>query len=104
MIATKISFENYRNIEKADIALSEGLNVLYGDNAQGKTNALEGIYLFAQGRSFRTHKEREYIGPAQDSAYLALTFTGAAGPQPGRNALFKNGKKACGKTGCPKGR
>lgn len=101
MIATKISFENYRNIEKADIALSEGLNVLYGDNAQGKTNALEGIYLFAQGRSFRTHKEREYIGPAQDSAYLALTFTGAAGPQQAEMRFFKNGKKSVRKNGVP---
>lgn len=88
MIATKISFENYRNIEKADIALSEGLNVLYGDNAQGKTNALEGIYLFAQGRSFRTHKEREYIGPAPGFGLFSADLYRGGGSPAGRNALF----------------
>ena len=47
MYCEKISFKDYRNIEKAEISLTPDINVLYGENAQGKTNLLEGIYYFA---------------------------------------------------------
>lgn len=61
MIAKHISFRNFRNIESADIELTPGVNVLIGNNAQGKTNALEGIYLMASGKSFRTPRERDMV-------------------------------------------
>ncbi len=61
MIAKTVSFRNFRNIEAADIDLSPGVNVFLGNNAEGKTNALEGIYLMAAARSFRTSKEREMV-------------------------------------------
>ena len=44
MRADKISYHNFRNIEEAEIELSDGVNVFIGNNAEGKTNALEGIY------------------------------------------------------------
>ena len=61
MKLTKVKLKNFRNIEEEEIELSNGCNTLYGDNAQGKTNILEAIYLCVSGRSFRAQKERELI-------------------------------------------
>ena len=61
MIADGISFRDFRNIGEARIKFSPGVNVFLGNNAQGKTNALEGIYLMAAGKSFRTPREREMV-------------------------------------------
>lgn len=61
MISKKVSLRNFRNIKEAEIELSPGVNVLIGNNAQGKTNALEGIYLMAAGKSFRTPRERDLV-------------------------------------------
>lgn len=74
MLARKLELINFRSAEKEKIEFSEGINILLGDNAQGKTNALEGVYLFAQGRSFRPSKDREFISHEKDSAYLRLDF------------------------------
>lgn len=52
---------NFRNYKDAEIHFSPRLNVIYGDNAQGKTNLLEAIYLVATGRSFRTQHIGELI-------------------------------------------
>lgn len=49
-----ISIQNFRNLEDPTLELSPGLNVLEGENAQGKTNLLEAMYFLANGRSFRT--------------------------------------------------
>lgn len=53
--------ENFRNIENCDISFCDGVNLLYGKNAQGKTNAIEGIYMFSRGRSFRASDDRDMI-------------------------------------------
>ena len=58
MICRTISYLNFRNIENARIDLEPGVNLFYGSNAEGKTNALEGIFLLAQGRSHRTVHEK----------------------------------------------
>src|SRR5215510_4105170 len=56
-----ISLINFRNHEKTTMTLSSGVNILVGDNAQGKTNLLEAIYLTCIGRGWRTNKDREMI-------------------------------------------
>lgn len=61
MIAETVTYRNFRNITEAELTFTEGVNVLIGSNAQGKTNALEGIYLMAAGKSFRTPRERELV-------------------------------------------
>ena len=61
MIVKRFCAENFRNIEKCDIEFSPGVNLLYGQNAQGKTNAIEGIYLFARGKSFRASEDKDLI-------------------------------------------
>ena len=67
-----VEFENFRNIEKATVRFSDGVTVLYGENAQGKTNVMEGIYLFARGRSFRAAKDREAVRFGADVARIKL--------------------------------
>ena len=53
MLCNRIRVRNFRNIEEADVTFSEGVNILYGNNAQGKTNLLEAVYFSALGKSFR---------------------------------------------------
>ena len=57
MIIKKIKARNFRNIEECEIEFSDGVNILIGENAQGKTNAVEGIYFFARGKFFRAARE-----------------------------------------------
>ena len=61
MIAERLRCRGFRNIEEADLSFSPGVNVFLGNNAEGKTNALEAIYLMAAGKSFRTPREREMV-------------------------------------------
>ena len=56
-----MTLRSYRNIENAEVSFSPGVNVIFGRNAQGKTNLLEAIYIFARGRSFRGTPDRELI-------------------------------------------
>lgn len=64
----KLHLKNYRNYEVLEITLNEELNVIIGDNAQGKTNLLEAIYLLAFARSYRTTKDDELIRWGNDFA------------------------------------
>ncbi|MES2272569.1 MAG: DNA replication/repair protein RecF [Chlamydiota bacterium] len=61
---------NFRNFAESAAQFSPRLNVFYGDNAQGKTNLLEAIYLIATGRSFRTQHLNELIRLGQSHFYL----------------------------------
>ncbi len=72
MLIKNITLVNYRNIEKINIDLSPDVNLFYGDNAQGKTNILEAIYICAAGRSHRTHFSRELIRFGEESAHIQL--------------------------------
>ena len=61
MILSRLRAENYRNIISADISFDKGVNLLFGENAQGKTNALECIYSFARGKSFRGTADADLV-------------------------------------------
>lgn len=74
MHAKKLTLSSFRNIPFAEIEFSEGINFFLGDNAQGKTNALEAIYLFARGKSFRGAKDAEMISFGQNGFSAELTF------------------------------
>lgn len=60
----------FRNLKNVKIQFRTGLNLIYGNNGQGKTNILEAIYFLVTGRSFRTNEEREII-PWDDEEYEA---------------------------------
>ena len=61
MYIEKIKLTNFRNYEQLDLNLNKNINIIYGNNAQGKTNILESIFLCSFGKSFRTSKEKEMI-------------------------------------------
>lgn len=61
MYIKKIKLENFRNYEKEEIEFDKNINIIYGDNAQGKTNILESIFVCSLGKSFRTNKDKELI-------------------------------------------
>lgn len=67
-----LSLQNFRNYEHAELNFKEGVNLLYGDNAQGKTNLLEALYVAATTRSFRGAKDREMIRWNSDSAHIGV--------------------------------
>ena len=74
MLARQISYTAFRNLHQQTLQLDSGINILCGENAQGKTNALEGLYLFAAPHSFRPAREREMICFEQPQAKLQLEY------------------------------
>ncbi len=74
MRADSISFENFRNLKNNKIECHRSVNVIYGDNAQGKTNLLEAIWLFSGAKSFRGAKDSECVAHDKDIARLILDF------------------------------
>ncbi len=70
MYLKSLYLRNFRNYAEAEAAFSPGLNVFHGDNAQGKTNLLEAIYLVATGRSFRSQHLSELIRSGESFFHL----------------------------------
>ncbi len=69
---TSIKLKNYRNYEEISISPAEDINLIYGKNAQGKTNLIEAIYLASTGRSHRTAKEIPLIKENEDTYYIKI--------------------------------
>lgn len=74
MYCKKIKVKNFRNINQAEVDFSEGVNILAGANAQGKTNLLEAVFYPSVGRSFRGAHTREIISFGEKQAELSLDF------------------------------
>ena len=74
MHINKVELHNFRNYENQEIKLKKNINVFYGDNAQGKTNILEAIFLCTFGKSFRTNKEKELIKLGKDNANVIIEY------------------------------
>lgn len=72
MFVESVSVKNFRNLEEQVIALSDGINIFFGDNAQGKTNLLESLYICATGRSHRTHFDKELINFDNSEAHIKV--------------------------------
>ena len=70
MYIKKIKLKNFRNYEEEEFIFKNNFNIIYGDNAQGKTNILEAIYLSSIGRSFRTKKDSDLIKIGSDKAII----------------------------------
>lgn len=69
-----LNIQNYRNIENIEIFPCEGVNIIYGENAQGKTNLLEAIWLFTGCKSFRGSKEKELIKFDSDFSKISINY------------------------------
>lgn len=75
MIIKSLELMDFRNYEALNIQFGSGINILYGDNAQGKTNILEAIFLTSIGKSFRTSKDKELIKMGEDYATVEVEFS-----------------------------
>ncbi len=90
----KLTLTGFRNYESAELEFSPLTNVIYGNNAQGKTNILEAVYLFAQGRSHRAKTDKELVRFGEDFARLAIEFEDSERSYTAQMQILKNGKKS----------
>ena len=88
-----LKFENYRNLKNDIITPCEGVNIIYGDNAQGKTNLLEALWMFCGGHSFRASKDNEVVNWDESFARLEMRFFGQDREQKAK-ITFQNSKKS----------
>ena len=72
MIIRSLELSDYRNYEYLKLDFDPGTNIFYGDNAQGKTNALEAIYVCATSKSHRGTRDREMIRFDQEEAHIKM--------------------------------
>ena len=70
MIIKSLELSNFRNYESLQLEFSEGTNIFYGDNAQGKTNILESLYMISTTKSHRGVKDRDLIRFGQEEAHI----------------------------------
>ena len=74
MYIENIKLNHFRNYEQLELQLNPNINIFYGDNAQGKTNILESIFLCSFGKSFRTTKEKEMIQFYEDKCLVEIFY------------------------------
>lgn len=74
MYVKKLKLLGFRNYKSEEFEFAPGTNILYGNNAQGKTNALEALYLFSIGKSFRTQQDRELINFSENFTRICVEF------------------------------
>ena len=76
-----LTAENYRNIASARLNFVPGVNLLYGKNAQGKTNALECVYLFARGKSYRGSGDEDLVRFGEKGFHIGISYKTRSGEQ-----------------------
>ena len=81
MLCKKVELCNFRNAENEVVEFDHGINVLHGENAQGKTNLLEAIYYVSLGKSFRTTHDTEIIRFGEEYASVSLDYESAGREQ-----------------------
>lgn len=72
MIVKSLELRDYRNYNELNIIFDKGTNILYGDNAQGKTNVLEAVYLCGTTKSHRGSKDREIIQLGKEESHIRM--------------------------------
>lgn len=77
MYIKEVFLQGFRNLEPLHMTPSAGINLFYGDNAQGKTNFLESIYFCAMGRSMRSRQEQQLIAFGAEESHIRLELASA---------------------------
>ena len=72
MYVKNLKLRNFRNYDNLSIDFDDGINILYGDNAQGKTNILEAIYVSATTKSHKGSKEKEIIKISENESHIKM--------------------------------
>lgn len=88
-----IHINNYRNIGEMELFPDKGVNIIFGENAQGKTNLLESIWLFSGFRSFRGSKDNDLIKFGKDYLKSEIDFYGAGREQKAKIIISRQSKK-----------
>ena len=93
MYITSLTLDNFRNYVHEKIEFSPGTNLIIGNNAQGKTNILEAVFLFSCGRSHRARQDIEMINFNASHASQEICFFSHERTFKGQMVLDKSGKK-----------
>lgn len=93
MYVSSLTLKNFRNYECEKLEFSPGTNLIYGDNAQGKTNILEAIYLFSHGRSHRAKQDLELIKFDSPFSLQEIRFFSHERDFLGQMVINRSGKK-----------
>ncbi|MBE6535035.1 MAG: DNA replication/repair protein RecF [Ruminococcaceae bacterium] len=99
MFCKKIEVRDFRNIESASVEFCDGVNILAGENAQGKTNLLEAIFYASVGRSFRAAHNAQLISFGEDSADISLDFKDSKRDQNIHMRIFQEKQRLAEKNG-----
>lgn len=75
MYINSLELSKYRNYDDLNISFDPGITILYGDNAQGKTNILEALYIAGTTKSHRGSKDKEIIQFEEDESHIRLNMT-----------------------------
>lgn len=93
MNVTRLHINNFRNIKEAEIYPDEGINVIFGENAQGKTNLVESLWLFSGFKSFRGSKDNDLINFDGEFLKSEIDFFGAGRDQNAKIIISRQQKK-----------
>ena len=72
MIIKSLELADFRNYENLEITFDKGTNILYGDNAQGKTNILESVYICGTTKSHKGSKDKEIIRFGEEESHIRM--------------------------------
>lgn len=93
MFISNLKLINFRNYNDLEIDIHNNLNIFIGNNAQGKTNILESLYLMGFGKSFRTNKDKDLIKMEREIAYIKVQAEKRYGDISIEMRLWNNKKK-----------
>lgn len=74
MIITQVSLKNFRNYHDLEINIDKGINIFHGDNAQGKTNFLEAVYVACTSKSHKSSRERDMISFGSEESHIKVNI------------------------------
>lgn len=93
MYIKNLTLKNFRNYSCENFAFSDGLNVLYGKNAQGKTNCAEAVFYLCTGVSPRARRDKQLIMHGESSAEISATACGRYGDVSISAAIYESGRE-----------
>lgn len=94
MHIVNLKLKDFRNYKNQELIPKKGLNILYGKNAQGKTNVVESVYYLSTGKSFRTPRDTQLIRFGEEFAYIKAEFKTRAGKNIEEAMIKKDGTKS----------
>ncbi|MDI3480862.1 MAG: replication and repair protein RecF [Tepidanaerobacteraceae bacterium] len=93
MFLSSLRLVDFRNFKELEVSFSKGINIFYGDNAQGKTNLLESIFFLSNLRSEKAVREHQLIMHNKPLAYIKGIFNTGSGPVEREIILYSDRKK-----------